>query len=571
MVVREEVGKLMADAVRLYQAGWRNDADALCRRVLALAPGHAPALHLAGRIAIETGRPQDAVTILTRAARPQAGDPGACLLLGTAQLQLGRFEDALASFRTAVKLNPKFAEAHCARGVALAQLDRAALAIAAFAKAIELNPDLVEAHVRLADLHAARRETAGAIRHYREALRLSPANGLYHHRLGVALAVAGDKTAALGHCREAVRLQPNFVEAQYALESLLVVADRWAETVEGFELWVRAEPSSAEAHFHLGVTLLRLGRYEAGWPHFEWRRQRAARLPLHRPFRQKLWRGEDLAGRTLLVHDEEGFGDTLHFSRYLPLVAQRCARIVFETRPELLRLLGLSLDGERVAVIPRVDGPGGYPGVEGLPATDFQVPLMSLARLFGTRLETIPAETPYLRPDLRDVRAWADRLAGLKRPLVGLVWAGQNAYLMNAERSMTLGLLAPLGQIPGLTWLSLQLGPAAAEAATPPPGLVLHDFTGEIRDFAESAGLLANIDLLVTVDTAAAHLAGALGIKTWLLNRFQPDWRWLVKREDSPWYPSLRQFRQDETGDWGSVIPRLADALAAYAAEYRPG
>lgn len=571
MVVGEEVGKLFADAVRLYQTGWRDDADALCRRVLALAPGHAPTLHLAGRIAIETGRPQDAVTILARAARPQAGDPGACLLRGTAQLQLGRFEDALASFRTAVKLSPKLGQAHCARGVALAQLDRAALAIAAFATAIELNPDLVEAHARLADLYAARRETAGAIRHYREALRLSPANGLYHHRLGLVLALAGDKTAALGHCREAVRLQPNFVEAQYALESLLAVADRWAETVEGFELWVRAEPDSAEAHFHLGVTLLRLGQFEAGWPHFEWRRRRAAKLPLHRPFRQKLWRGEDLTGRTLLVHDEEGFGDTLHFSRYLPLAARHCDRIVFETRPELLRLLRLSLGGERVAVIPRVAGTGGYPGVGGLPETDFQVPLMSLARLFGTRLETIPAETPYLRADPTDLRTWADRLAGLKRPLVALVWAGQNAYLMNAERSMTLGRLAPLGQIAGLTWLSLQLGPAAAEAAAPPLGLVLHDVTGEIRDFAESAALLANIDLLVTVDTAAAHLAGALGTKTWLLNRFQPDWRWLVKREDSPWYPSLRQFRQDETGDWDSVIPRLAEALAAFAAEYRAG
>jgi tetratricopeptide (TPR) repeat protein len=567
MVAREKVAKMFAEAVRLYRARRLPDAESLCRQVIALAPDLAVALHLAGQIAFETERPEEAVAALARAAKLQPDNPTLPLLLGTALLQLNRVEEALARFEAVLKLNPKIAEAHCAHGVALTRLDRQTPAIAAFSQAIKLNPDLAEPHFRLANLYAARRNMVVAIRHYREALRINPGIPFYHHRLGIATAAAGDKEGAVGHFRQAVRLKPDFLEAQYALEGALAVADRWAETVKGFELWVRAEPESAEAHFHLAVTLLRLGQFEAGWPHFEWHWQRASKAPQQRPFPQPLWRGEDLGGRTLLVHDEEGFGDALQFCRYLPLVARRAARIVFEVRPELLRLMRRSFESEEISVIPRL----GFPGIEGLPETDYQAPLMRLPGLVGTRLETIPADVPYLRPDPDDVRVWADRLAGLKRPLIGLVWAGQKQYSGDAHRSMTLTQLAPLRQIPGPTFLSLQVGPAASEASGPSSGLVIHDFTSEIRDFADSAALLAEIDLLITVDTAAAHLAGALGTEVWLLNRLMSSWRWLLKREDSPWYPSLRQFRQNETGEWDSVIPRVADALAVYAQGYRPG
>lgn len=567
MVARADVAKLFAEAVRLYQARRLPDAESLCRQVIAVAPDVAAVQHLAGRIALERERPQEAVAALTRAAQLQPRDPALLLLLGTALLQLDRVEAALARFEAVLALDPKIAEAQCARGVALARLDRQAPAIAAFAASLELNPALTESHVRLANLYAARGDTVLAIGHYRAALGLDPDNAFCHHRLGVALAAAGDKDAALGHYRQAVRLKPGFLAAQYALEGVLALAGRWAETVEGYELWVRAEPASAEAHFHLGVTQLRLGQFEAGWQHDEWHWQRAAKAPERRPFPQPLWRGEDLAGRTLLVHDEEGFGDALQFCRYLPLVAGRCVRLVFEARPELFRLMHRSFESERVSVIPRRS----FPSIDGLPATDYHAPLLRLPGLVGTRLETIPADIPYLQPDPDDVGAWADRLAGLARPLVGLVWAGQQQYFGDAYRSISLAQLAPLGQIPGASFLSLQIGPAAAQAADPPPGLALLDFTSHIKDFADSAALLAEIDLLITVDTAAAHLAGALGTEIWLLNRLMSSWRWLLEREDSPWYPSLRQFRQDETAEWDSVIPRVADALAAYVERYRSG
>jgi tetratricopeptide (TPR) repeat protein len=566
VLVRDKVAKFFAEALQLYRARRLTEAAISCRRVLGLAPDHVNALHVLGRIAVETEQPAEAVAPLARAAKLQADNPALHALLGTALLQLDRFEEAAAALETAVALNPGIAEAQCALGVALARLEREEPAIAACTAALKLNPDLVQAHFNLANLYVQRRDTAGAIRHYREALRLEPGNAFCHHRLGIGLSLEGHAEEALKHFRTAVRLQPNFVEAQNTLESVLVLAGRWEETVEQYELWVRAEPNSPEAHFDLGANLLMLGRYEEGWPHFEWRWQRAGNVPLQRHFRQPKWQGEDLGQRSLLIHDEQGFGDALQFCRYIPLMSQRCETVIFETRAELLRLFRANLETERVSVIPRVSG---YPSVDGLPDTDFQISLLSLPGILGTRVETIPAAVPYLKPDPADARAWADRLAGLPRPRIALVWAGQPLYSKDKQRSITLAQLAPLAQIPGLSFVSLQMGQARAEAATPPPGMVLDDFTGLLRDFADSAALLSAVDLLITVDTSAAHLAGALGRPVWLLNRFLPDWRWLLKRDDSPWYPTLRQFRQPAPEEWDGVIARVAEALSAFAAAYR--
>jgi tetratricopeptide (TPR) repeat protein len=565
VLVREKVAKFFAEALQLYRARRLAEAEALCRRVISLSADHVNALHVLGRIAVETERPADAVASLTRAVKLQADNAALQGLLGTALLQLGRFEEAVTSLQSAQALAPEVAETHCALGVALAQLDREEPAMAAFLSALKRNPNLVQAHYNLANLYAGRRETAGAVRHYREALRLEPNNAFCHHRLGIGLSLEGHKAEAEKHFREAVRLQPGFIEAQHTLSAVLLLERRFDETVEQFERWVKAEPNSAEAHFDLGADLLMLGRFEEGWPHFEWRWQREGNVPLQRHFPQPQWRGEDLTGRTLLVHDEQGFGDSLHFCRYVTLMAARCEKVVFEARHELIRLFQPNLTSERVSVVPRV---AGYPGVEGLPATDYQVPLLSLPGLTGTRLETIPANVPYLHADPADIRDWEVRLAHLPRPRIALVWAGQPLYSKDAQRSIRLAQLAPLAEIPGPTFLSLQIGHAAAEAADPPPGLAIHDFTGLIKDFADSAAFLATVDLLITVDTSAAHLAGALGRPVWLLNRFLPDWRWLLEREDSPWYPSLRMFRQAEPNEWDSVIGRVAAELAAYAAAF---
>jgi hypothetical protein len=294
------------------------------------------------------------------------------------------------------------------------------------------------------------------------------------------------------------------------------------------------------------------GRFEEGWKEHEWRWKTKQMSGGVRDFSAPLWRGEAIEDRVILLHAEQGFGDTLQFCRYVSLIASG-ARIVLEVQAPLVRLLS-RLPGIR-EIVARGDR---------LPSFDLHCPLLSLPHAFGTTLDTIPRATPYLAADSAQAADWRERLAGLDGLLVGLVWAGGQRLGrpgLAARRSIALNTLAPLGEVSGISFISLQKGEAAAEATNPPRGMALHNFIGDLHDFADTAALVDGLDLVISVDTAVAHLAGALGKPIWLLNRFDTDWRWLLDRDDSPWYPQLRQFRQPSPGDWNSVIYRVRDAL----------
>jgi tetratricopeptide (TPR) repeat protein len=563
MLIAEKIASAFAQAVQLYRAGRRAEAENRCREILARAPTHALALHLLGTIMLETERPADAVAPLSRAAAAQPDDAALRYLLGATFLQLDRVAEAAEHLKAAMVLKPGFAEAQCGLGVALAGQGRTDEAAAAFRAALRLDPNMPQAHDNLAGLLTAAGQTPQAIDHYRAVLRLEPGNAVAHHKLGLALRTGGADNDALWHFREAVRLQPGYSEARANIGVTLALGQRWTEALAQFEDALRAEPDSVEAHYNLGSALLLHGRLEAGWEQFEWRWRLHGMQPYRRPFPQPQWQGEDLTGRTIILHDEQGFGDTLQFCRYAPLVARRGRKVILEVHAELVSLLRLSFAGEAIEILPRS---AGFPGIDGLPACDFHSPLLSLPGVFGTGLETIPATTPYLRADPLKIQKWSDRLASLPRLRVGLIWAGRPSHAENAQRSIALAQLAPLGGIPGITLLSLQKGEAAAQLATLPPGLVLHDFTDELPDFADTAAFLGALDLVITVDTAMAHLSGALGKTVWLLNRCIPDWRWLLGRDDSPWYPTMRQFRQPRPGDWDDVVMRVTQALAVLAA-----
>jgi hypothetical protein len=260
-----------------------------------------------------------------------------------------------------------------------------------------------------------------------------------------------------------------------------------------------------------------------------------------------------------MLHAEQGFGDTLQFCRFAPLLARRCAKVYLEVPRPLLRLLRHSLAGENLEVIPRL---ADFPATQALPRTDYHCPLLSLPRVLGTTVDDVPAAVPYLAADATQAAAWSQRLRELPGRKVGLVWAGLPQYSDDAHRSLPLARLAPLGTVSGVTFVSLQTGAAAGQATAPPPGLTIYDASRGLRDFADTAALVAALDLVISVDTAAAHLAGALGRPVWLLNRFDTDWRWMVDRTDSPWYPTMRIFRQPRRGDWDSVISQVCAALA---------
>jgi tetratricopeptide (TPR) repeat protein len=314
------------------------------------------------------------------------------------------------------------------------------------------------------------------------------------------------------------------------------------------------KPDYAEAHFHKGLACLRLGDFEPGWREYEWRRRTKDWAIPERNFLQLEWSGKDpLAGKTILLYAEQGFGDTIQFCRYAQLIASD-ARVVLEV-PSALVLLLSSLKG-----IAQIVARG-----EPLPPFDLYCPLLSLPHAFGTTLATIPGEVPYLAADAAKAIAGRQRLADLPGLRVGLVWSGNprlwkvDTSIMDRRRSISVEQFRALAAVRGVSFVSLQKGEAASQ--TRPSGMVIHDWTSELHDFADTAALIEALDLVISVDTSVAHLAGALGKPVWLLNRFDTCWRWLLGRDDSPWYPTLRQFRQSEAGDWDGVLTPVRQAL----------
>jgi hypothetical protein len=378
-------------------------------------------------------------------------------------------------------------------------------------------------------------------------LALLPDSVDSHHYLIDSLLDDGqaDEPAALA--QRALARFPDSVALRRQLGVALGRQGKLDASIRELEAAIRAKPDFADARFDLANALLLHADFERGWAEYEWRWQ-SPRFP-QRSFSQPRWNGEPLKGRSLLIHAEQGFGDVIQFARYFPRLSELDGHIFFVCDGVLTRLL---VDQPKISVLNDLNA---------WPTTDLHCPQMSLPLIFKTRLETIPAHSPYLTADPADVQRWADRTRSITGLKVGLVWAGSPIHSNNRNRSMRLEQLAPLANVTGVSFFSLQIGSAASQTATPPPGLQLVDFTGELSDFAETAALVMNLDLIISVDTAIVHLAGALGKPVWVLLPNVPDWRWMLDREDSPWYPTMRLFRQPATGQWEPVVQRVVEEL----------
>ena len=436
----------------------------------------------------------------------------------------GRYEEALACYDRALAIKSKVPQILVNRGKMLRFLERAEEAEPSLREALRLQPDLGDAYTELARVLDCLGRFDEAEACARTALRLQPKDAVAHCNLGYILYHLGRPNEALASCQTALRLRPG----------------------------------TPEWRAFLGRVLLLNGQLEEGFKEFEWRVQNNSRLRVRHLLEVPRWSGEPIADRDILLVSDQGLGDTLQFCRYVPQIAERARRTIFFVQDPLVRLLS-RLPGQ-IEIITAGDQP---------PSVDFWCALMSLPHLVGTTLETIPATTPYLTADPADLCRWRERLAGFAGLRVGLCWAGGNfkgQIDWDRRRSLTLDTLAPFGNISGVHFVSLQKGPQSGEAKRPPSGMDIHDFTEDLHDFADTAALIENLDLVISVDTAVLHLAGALGKPVWLLNRFDTCWRWLLNRDDSPWYPSLRQFRQPAPGDWQSVISRAHDTLERLAA-----
>lgn len=470
-------------------------------------------------------------------------------LLGTLAFEDGDLDGAARAFKHGIALAPDLAPAH--RDLAVAEKRRGAgnSAIHIARQAVILEADNADGH-RLMGQLLPRGPAEAALR---AAVLLRPGDGQMLMALANALQLDGRFEAAERLYRAAISVLPESAEVHKNMAVALSERGSLDEAEAEIRRAVRYQPGEAAWRMALGQILLLRGRYDEGWKQYEWRWRAGSTRP--RSFSQPEWAGEAMQGGVLLLHAEQGLGDTLQFCRYAPLAAARGATIVLEVQPPLKELLS------ELAGVSRVVAAG-----EALPPFDRHCPLLSLPRVFRTRLDSIPANMSYLRADSARRDRWRERLAARPGFNVGLVWAGGVVTPRNPQRSIASHRLAPLAGLPGINFISLQKYHPGADRAPPPAELGLTDWMDEIEDFGDTAALIDALDLVIAVDTAVAHLAGALGKPVWLLNRFFPCWRWLSEGTDSPWYPTLRQFRQPRLDDWDSVIAEVRCALEHYGA-----
>jgi tetratricopeptide (TPR) repeat protein len=456
--------------------------------------------------------------------------------------------------RRAISIQPNSADYYAALGNALQSLARYDEAIEIYQRGLAINPNHAEIHNNLGCALRDTKRTNQATAEFRQAIVLRPDYSEALNNLANAMVDAGELQPAIEHLRHSLSLQPNFAETHNSLGAVLERQAQYGQAIDSYRRALTLAPNHFEAHVNLGIALLREGNYPAGWAEYEWRLKRKDALARNALLNGKSpWQGEPLANRTILLQAEQGFGDTIQFARYIPLIAQRGGRVILRCQPKLLRLLR-NLPGLHAASAE----------TDALPEFDVHCSLASLPFIFGTTLQTIPNQGPYLHVDESLVQSWASRLTDQSGLKVGLAWAGRAEHLDDRNRSVSLEMLKELLHPPGAKFISLQKGDASAQIAAISESANIVDWTTELHDFADTAALIGALDLIITVDTAVAHLAAALGKPAWVLLPHVPDWRWLLDRSDSPWYPTMQLFRQPGIGDWQTPIAQISQALTEF-------
>ncbi len=505
-----------------------------------------------GNAAFNQGKVEEAQAYYRRALELDPNNYEASYNLGVVLQMQGKIEEAIASYRRTLSLNPNYHQAANNLGVIFQKQGFLEKAQACYSRAITLNPNDHEAANNLGVVFQTQGKLEEALTCYRHTLTLDPNQPKTYYNLGVVLQMQGKPEEALTCYSRAFALEPNQAKVHNNIGFILHMQGKLEEARAWFDRAIEIDPDYGEAHFNRALILLQSGEYKEGFVECEWH-WRLQNTP-RRYFGKPLWNGEDLADKTILIHQyEQGFGDTIQFIRYVPLVQQYGGHIVVECHKPLVRLL------TTVPGVSQVISTGTT-----LPEFDVQTPLLSLPRILGTTLETIPVQIPYLIPPLSSIQIPLPAGTQFK---IGIVWA--SGYYQQAleasqnyhKRSCPLSLFIELLAIDGISLYSLQIGRNSADIDGYRHETRLQDLSNQIDDFADTAAAIAQLDLVISVDTAVAHLAGALGKPVWVLLPFVPDWRWLFNREDSPWYPSMRLFCQEYPGDWSSVFAKVFEKL----------
>ena len=555
---RLNVHALSNRGAALKELGRFDEAMASYDRLLKTAPDYAEGYSNRGVVLHALKRHEEALASYDRALALRPEYPDALCNRAATLHQLGRFEEAVASCDLALALQPNAADAHSNRANSLHQLGRYEEALACCDRALALRPDHTEAHSNRGNALYELHRFAEALAAYDRAIALQPQFAEAYSNRGNALQELRRFDEALASYDQALALRPDYAETHSNRGNALKELCRFGDALASYDRAVTLRPDLADGHFSAALCRLMIGDYERGWQQHEWRWGTAQLRAARRDFPQPQWRGsDDLAGKTILLHHEQGFGDTLQFCRYVPQVVARAGHVILEV-PKPLQTLMHSLPGP-LQIIATGDP---------LPDFDVHCPLLSLPLAFATRLETIPAQTPYLSALADKTQAWRDRLGAHDSLRVGLVWAGDprkqmpSAHRLDRQRSLAFDQLAPILDVQDCQFYSLQKGgDAVAQLYNSALRQRVIDWSDDFHDFSDTAALIENLDLVLAADTSVAHVTGALGKPLWLINRFNTCWRWLLDRTDSPWYPSVRQFRQDATRQWDPVIVRVATAL----------
>jgi tetratricopeptide (TPR) repeat protein len=578
---------LLRSAAELHRAGRLAEARDRYLQLLASEPRNAQALNLLGVLVGQMGDWSAARRHIQQAIDVDPLQAGFFANLAEVYYALGQVDDGVATYQQAIARAPRIGELHHALGKLQQRAGLLDDARASYESALRKKPDLVQCRCDLANLLQLRGQGAEAIEHYRQILQARPQHVESLVNLGNALRDLDQPQAALRLLQQAVQLNPDLAAAHNNLGTVLqdlarlnearacyvravelsptqsefqlnlasVLRDQgdWSGALATCEEAIRLAPDRAQAEYRRGTLLLALGRFAEGWAAYEARAQCPQfRIPA---FAQPRWRGEALAGKTLLVHAEQGLGDTLQFIRYVKRIEPFGGRVIVAVQRPLLSLLAASgFDG-----LVANDDP--------LPAFDLYVPLLSLPGIFGTDATNIPRNVPYLAAEPARVEQWADKMPGSRGPRVGIVWQGRPTYRGDRLRSIPLTCFKPLAA-GGATLISLQKGAGADQLADLAGRFEVIDLGQALDDdgaFVDTAALMKNLDLVISSDTAAAHLAGGLGVPVWVALALAPEWRWLATGDQSPWYPTMRLFRQSRVGQWSDVFERMADELSSIA------
>jgi tetratricopeptide (TPR) repeat protein len=578
----QEILPLLQRALADHEAGRAGDAEAIYRRILAEHPDNPDALHLMGVLLTQRGKPAEALPLLHRASQVAPNFAQGHFHLGQALAELDRHNEALPCFARALQLDPRYAMVRVQAGSSLLSLGRINEALEQFRIAAQMDPNnggflgnygfaLYRAGKAQEALQVLRRavtmppvevpvllqlgEVLWNLQLYEEAAqvaeqaeRMAPRDIRVLILLGNSYQVVARSPEAAAAYRRVIEIDSTNFDAWSNLALTLLKMSQATESLEMYEQIVSRWPDRMDALANRSLAILTLGDLGRGFKEYE-TRWRSAAFKHNTNFPAPRWDGADLAGKTILLTSEQGMGDVIQFIRYAPKVVARGAKVLVHCAPDLR------------GVIETVEGISGisHPG-EKIPPIDFYAPLASLPAIFQTTLQTIPAAVPYVRADPARVARWKERLASSQGFKVGIVWAGTPLHQNDYARSSKLADFAPL-VMEGVTLFSLQKGKPEAQLTNPPPGMQITPVGPDLRNFADTAALLECLDLLISVDTSVVHLAGALGRPVWTLLAKGPDWRWMLDREDSPWYPTMKLFRQREMGDWTEVMRRVSENL----------